>query len=82
MRRGTTTNEAVGDMHPIALSAARQAIRHSVTDNHVTGYVGFGSMPMRASKDFARVAIEAIRAQRRRALVSRGWLWMSGVRTA
>lgn len=23
-------------MHPIALSAARQAIRHSVTDNHVT----------------------------------------------
>ena len=36
-------------------------------------YVGFGSMPMRASKDVARVAIEAIRAQGRRALVSRGW---------
>ncbi len=36
-------------------------------------YAGFGSMPMRASKDVARVAIEAIRAQGRRALVSRGW---------
>jgi vancomycin aglycone glucosyltransferase len=36
-------------------------------------YVGFGSMPMRASKDAARVAIEAIRAQGRRALVARGW---------
>ncbi len=34
-------------------------------------YAGFGSM--RAPKDFARVAIEAIRAQGRRALVSRGW---------
>ncbi len=30
-------------------------------------YVGFGSMPMRASTDVARVAIEAIRAQGRRA---------------
>ncbi|OEJ37477.1 glycosyl transferase [Streptomyces agglomeratus] len=36
-------------------------------------YVGFGSMPMRASKDAARAAIEAIRAQGRRALVSHGW---------
>jgi vancomycin aglycone glucosyltransferase len=36
-------------------------------------YVGFGSMPMRASKDAARLAIEAIRAQGRRALVSHGW---------
>jgi vancomycin aglycone glucosyltransferase len=36
-------------------------------------YVGFGSMPMRASTDVARVAIEAVRAQGRRALVSRGW---------
>ncbi|MER6996049.1 glycosyltransferase [Streptomyces sp. NPDC000410] len=35
-------------------------------------YVGFGSMPS-APEDFARVAIEAIRAQGRRALVSRGW---------
>jgi vancomycin aglycone glucosyltransferase len=34
-------------------------------------YVGFGSM--RAPKDVARVAIEAIRAQGRRALVSSGW---------
>jgi vancomycin aglycone glucosyltransferase len=36
-------------------------------------YVGFGSMPMRASTDAARVAIEAVRAQGRRVLVSRGW---------
>jgi vancomycin aglycone glucosyltransferase len=34
-------------------------------------YVGFGSMP--APKDVARVAIGAIRAQGRRALVGRGW---------
>jgi len=34
-------------------------------------YVGFGSM--RAPQDFARVAIEAIRAQGRRAVVGRGW---------
>ncbi|MCW2943739.1 MAG: glycosyl transferase, partial [Actinoallomurus sp.] len=34
-------------------------------------YVGFGSM--RSSEDAARVAIEAIRAQGRRALVGRGW---------
>jgi vancomycin aglycone glucosyltransferase len=34
-------------------------------------YVGFGSM--RAPKDVARVAIEAIRGQGRRALVARGW---------
>ncbi|WP_406858795.1 glycosyltransferase [Streptomyces sp. HUAS MG47] len=36
-------------------------------------YVGFGSTPMRAPEDVARVAIEAIRAQGRRAVVSRGW---------
>ena len=41
-------------------------------------YVGFGSMPMLAQKetaqtDVARVAIEAIRAQGRRAVVLRGW---------
>ncbi|ACZ87955.1 glycosyltransferase [Streptosporangium roseum] len=36
-------------------------------------YVGFGSMPMSASTDAARVAIEAVRAQGRRALVGRGW---------
>jgi len=34
-------------------------------------YAGFGSM--RAPKDIARMAIEAIRAQGRRALLSRGW---------
>jgi vancomycin aglycone glucosyltransferase len=34
-------------------------------------YVGFGSMP--APKDIARVAIDAIQAQGRRALVARGW---------
>lgn len=36
-------------------------------------YVGFGSIPMRASQEVARVAIEAIRAQGRRALVAHGW---------
>jgi vancomycin aglycone glucosyltransferase len=36
-------------------------------------YVGFGSMPMSASQDAARVAIEVIRAQGRRVLVSHGW---------
>ncbi|MBT2442485.1 glycosyltransferase family 1 protein [Streptomyces sp. ISL-36] len=36
-------------------------------------YVGFGSMPMSASKDIAKVAVEAVRAQGRRAIVSRGW---------
>ena len=36
-------------------------------------YVGFGSMPMHAATDVAEVAIEAIRAQGRRALVKRGW---------
>ncbi|MET8531532.1 glycosyltransferase [Streptomyces sp. NPDC005065] len=36
-------------------------------------YVGFGSMPMRASKDVAQVAIEVVRAQGRRVLASRGW---------
>ncbi|GLX41480.1 glycosyl transferase [Streptomyces roseochromogenus] len=36
-------------------------------------YVGFGSIPMRDPQDVARVAIEAIRAQGRRAVLSRGW---------
>lgn len=36
-------------------------------------YVGFGSMPMHASPDVARVALAAVRAQGRRALVGRGW---------
>ncbi|WP_424887304.1 glycosyltransferase [Streptomyces sp. XH2] len=36
-------------------------------------YVGFGSMPMHASADAAQVAVEAVRAQGRRVLLSRGW---------
>ena len=36
-------------------------------------YVGFGSIPMRAAKDIVQDAIEAIRAQGRRVLVSGGW---------
>ncbi|HEX4724779.1 MAG TPA: glycosyltransferase, partial [Pseudonocardiaceae bacterium] len=36
-------------------------------------FVGFGSMPMHTSADVAQVAIEAIRAQGRRAVVRRGW---------
>ena len=35
-------------------------------------YVGFGSMPMSSTTDIARVAIEAIRARDRRAVVSAG----------
>ena len=36
-------------------------------------YVGFGSMPMHSSNDVAHVAVEAVRAQGRRALLARGW---------
>jgi vancomycin aglycone glucosyltransferase len=36
-------------------------------------YLGFGSMPMSALKDAVPVAIEAIRAQGRRALLLQGW---------
>ncbi|MEW2414274.1 glycosyltransferase [Streptomyces sp. NPDC046866] len=36
-------------------------------------YVGYGSIPMRDPQDVARVAVEAIRAQGRRVVVSRGW---------
>ncbi|MFJ6562444.1 glycosyltransferase [Streptomyces sp. NPDC091412] len=36
-------------------------------------YVGFGSMPVRTSTDVAQAAVDAIRAQGRRAVVSRGW---------
>ncbi|HEY6763042.1 MAG TPA: glycosyltransferase [Baekduia sp.] len=36
-------------------------------------YVGFGSMPMHASADVAQVAVEAVRAQGRRAVLARGW---------
>ena len=36
-------------------------------------YVGFGSMPIRDSDGVALAVIEAVRAQGRRVLVSRGW---------
>jgi len=36
-------------------------------------YVGFGSMPVRARENVAQVAIEAIRAHGRRALLAHGW---------
>ncbi|MEU1312825.1 glycosyltransferase [Streptomyces cinnamoneus] len=36
-------------------------------------YVGFGSMPLRDAQDVTRAAVEAVRAQGRRALLSRGW---------
>jgi vancomycin aglycone glucosyltransferase len=36
-------------------------------------YVGFGSMPMHAAADVAGVAVEAVRAQGRRAIVLQGW---------
>ncbi len=36
-------------------------------------YVGFGSIPMRDADDVARAAVEAVRAQGRRVLLSRGW---------
>lgn len=40
-------------------------------------YVGFGSMPMHTSTDAAEVAVAAIRAQGRRAILSRGWADLS-----
>ncbi|ADB29498.1 glycosyl transferase family 28 [Kribbella flavida DSM 17836] len=36
-------------------------------------FVGFGSMPLHAATDAARVAIEAVRAQGRRVIIRRGW---------
>jgi vancomycin aglycone glucosyltransferase len=42
-------------------------------------YLGFGSMPLNASKALAGVAIEAIRAQGRRALLSRGWAGLAPI---
>ncbi|WP_197354103.1 glycosyltransferase [Streptomyces bathyalis] len=36
-------------------------------------YVGFGSMPMHTAADVAQVAVEAVRAQGRRAVVLQGW---------
>lgn len=40
-------------------------------------YVGFGSMPLHAAADMARVAVEAVRAQGRRLVLARGWAELS-----
>jgi vancomycin aglycone glucosyltransferase len=40
-------------------------------------YVGFGSLP--APKDFARTAVDVVRAQGRRVLISRGWAELARV---
>jgi vancomycin aglycone glucosyltransferase len=42
-------------------------------------HLGFGSMPMLAAPDAARVGIEAIRAQGRRVVVSSGWAGLAPV---
>lgn len=42
-------------------------------------YVGFGSMSMRSSQDVARVVVEAVRAQGRRAVLARGWADLSSI---
>ncbi|MEE1795872.1 glycosyltransferase [Streptomyces sp. BE308] len=42
-------------------------------------YVGFGSMPMLASTEVARVALEAVRAHGRRAVVLRGWADLAAI---
>jgi vancomycin aglycone glucosyltransferase len=42
-------------------------------------YVGFGSMPLRAPTDIARAAVEAIRAQGRRALIAQGWAGLAPI---
>jgi len=42
-------------------------------------YVGFGSMAMQAAPDAGRVAIEAVRAQGRRALLARGWAELAAI---
>jgi vancomycin aglycone glucosyltransferase len=42
-------------------------------------YVGFGSMPMKASTDLSGVVIDAVRAQGRRAVLMRGWAELSAV---
>ncbi|MFC4335990.1 glycosyltransferase [Salininema proteolyticum] len=44
-----------------------------LNDGEPPVYVGFGSMAMREAEDVARVAIESVRAQGRRVLLSSGW---------
>lgn len=41
--------------------------------------VGFGSMPMQAAPEAARVAIEAVRAQGRRIILARGWAELAAI---
>ncbi|WP_435604524.1 glycosyltransferase [Streptomyces sp. bgisy130] len=42
-------------------------------------YVGFGSMALHTSKDLARVAVEAVRAQGYRVLLARGWAGLARI---
>ncbi|MGW8974057.1 glycosyltransferase [Streptomyces platensis] len=42
-------------------------------------YVGFGSMALHLSKDLARVAVEAVRAQGHRVLLARGWAGLARI---
>nr|WP_256436586.1 glycosyltransferase [Conexibacter sp. SYSU D00693] len=42
-------------------------------------YVGFGSMPMHAAADVAQVALAAVRAHGRRAVLLRGWADLTAV---
>ncbi|WP_432146188.1 glycosyltransferase [Streptomyces sp. bgisy084] len=42
-------------------------------------YVGFGSMALHTSKDLARVAVEAVRAQGHRVLLARGWAGLARI---
>jgi vancomycin aglycone glucosyltransferase len=42
-------------------------------------YVGFGSMPMKASTDLSRKVITAVRAHGRRAVVARGWAGLDAI---
>ncbi len=74
MRVLLSTYGSRGDIEPmVGLAVRLRALGAEVRRCAPPVYVGFGSMPMRASKDAAGVAIEAIRTQGRRALVGRGW---------
>lgn len=42
-------------------------------------YIGFGSMAMQGAPGAARAAIEAVRAQGRRALLARGWAGLAAI---
>ncbi len=48
-------------------------LRAFLGDGEPPVYAGFGSMPLNAAPDLAQGTIDAIRAQGRRAIVSRGW---------